>query len=184
MSDRERFPQLNDLLTQGHALTALITPYGSDEQFWPQKAAQPWPQAYIAWYDACRAALDPDLSDLFAAIDAGDWQRPGVREVVARLAARLTAPAEQVEAARTALRDVTSRRPPLHPSGLGGKEPKQARALGQAWKPGGVVATDLAIKGTTIAAFDREQQGQGNNLTGCGRERGCLGTCSMTRSTG
>lgn len=110
MSDRDRFRQLNDLLTHGQALTGLISPYGSDEQFWPRNAAPPWPQAYAAWYDACRAALDPDLWDLFAAINAGDWQRPGVRQVVERLAARLTAPAEQVEAARTALRDVTSRR--------------------------------------------------------------------------
>lgn len=100
MSERERFRQLNDLLTHGQALTALITPYANDEQFWPQNAVQPWPQAYAAWYTGCRAALDPDLWGLFAALDAGDWQRPGVREVVERLAARLTAPAERVEAER------------------------------------------------------------------------------------
>lgn len=84
MSDRERFRQLNDLLTHGQALTELITPYANDEQFWPRNAAPPWPQAYAAWYTGCRTALDPDLWSLLAALDAGDRQRRGVCQVIER----------------------------------------------------------------------------------------------------
>jgi hypothetical protein len=63
----------------------------------------------------------------------------------------------------------------LGPVGIGGKEAKQARALGQARKPAAVVVVDPAIEAAGPIAFECEEQAQRDELAGVERGLGVFG---------
>lgn len=104
MTDRTRFLQLNDLGKHGWMLSDLIRPFAGGRHDWPSDAAQRWPSAYDAWYDACHALLDPDLWSLFQQMDQGDRQQPGVRSAIELLVQATTTELEPAEQARRTLR--------------------------------------------------------------------------------
>lgn len=54
----------------------------------------------------------------------------------------------------------------LRPVLMGGEQAKQAGALGQARKPGTIIAPQPAVKRAATASFEGEQQGQRDDLAG------------------
>jgi 23S rRNA A2030 N6-methylase RlmJ len=66
---------------------------------------------------------------------------------------------------------------------VGGKQAKQARALGQAREQGAVIALHPAVERALTSAFEANKRAKVTISLGYKLARGCLGTSRITAST-